>query len=90
MEDLLTAERADLPIRFVKGTDGVHGVLVGRFELGVHLALALEIHLPEHVERRLFTDAAGAGVLVLQRTGKLPSILIATEAEWLAVLETRH
>lgn len=84
---LLTAKRSDLPVRFVKGADGVHGVLMGGLELGVHLGLALKIHLPEHVERRLFAGTTSTGVLVLQRSDKLPSIFIATEAEGLAVLK---
>jgi hypothetical protein len=61
---------------------------VGRLELGIHLGLALEIHLSEHVERRLFTGTTGTGLLVLQRADKLPSVLVATKAERLAVLKT--
>lgn len=39
--------------------DGVHGVLVGRFELGVRLGLALEIHLSEHVQSRFLARTRG-------------------------------
>ena len=60
---------------------------MGGLELGVHLSLALKIHLPEHVERRLLTGITSARVLVLQRSDKLPSIFVTTEAEGLAVLE---
>jgi hypothetical protein len=84
---LLTAERANLSVRFIKCADGVYGVLVGRLELGVHLGLALKIHLSEHVERRLFTSTTSTGLLVLQRADKLPSVLVATKAERLAVLK---
>lgn len=70
------------------GPDGVHSVLVGRLELGVRLGLALEIHLPEHVQSRLLADTPGFTSLFLQRAGKLPSILIAVETEGLTVLDT--
>lgn len=68
-------------------TDGVHGVLVGRLELGICRGLTLEIHLSEHVQGRLLTGTAGISGLLLQGTGKLPSALVTLEAERLAVLD---
>lgn len=66
----LTAERAHLSVSLLKDTDGVHGVLVGRLELSIHCSLALEIHLPEHVQRRLLASSGGSGTtLLLQGTG---------------------
>lgn len=70
------------------GPDGVHSVLVGRLELGVRLGLALEIHLPEHVQSRLLTGTPDFSSLILQRAGKLPSVLITAETEGLTVLDT--
>lgn len=70
------------------GPDGVHSVLVGRLELGVCLGLALEIHLPEHVQSRLLAGTPDFPSLFLQRARKLPSILIAVETEGLTVLDT--
>lgn len=84
----LTAEGSHNPVGFFVGPDGVHSVLVGRLELGFRLGLALEIHLPEHVQSRLLASTHGFSSLVLQRAGKLPSILIAAETEGLTVLDT--
>jgi hypothetical protein len=55
-------------------------------ELGIGLSLALEIHLPEHVQRRLFARTGGCASLVLQRSSQLPSVLVATEAERFTIL----
>ena len=66
----------------------MHSVLVGRLELGVRLGLALKIHLSEHVQSRLLAGTPGFSSLILQRTGKLPSILISAETEGLTVLDT--
>lgn len=87
-QGFLTAERANLSVSLFEDTDRVHGVLVGRFELGIRLGLALEIHLAEHVQRRFLTSTTGTGTgFALQGAGKLPAVLIAAEAERLAVLE---
>lgn len=83
----LTAERAHLSVSLFKDTDGVHGILVGRLELRVGGGLTLEVHLSEHVESRLLTSTTSAGArLVLQRSSKLPSILVTAETERLTVL----
>lgn len=85
---LLTAKRAHLSVSLLKDTDGVDSVLVGRLELGIRSSLALEIHLPEHVQRRLLTSTSGSGTtLLLQRAGQLPSVLVTVEAEGLAILD---
>lgn len=68
-------------------TDGVHSVLVGRLEFGVCRGLALEIHLAEHVQSRLLANTASISGLLLQRASKLPTVLVALEAERLAVLD---
>ena len=61
---------------------------MSRLELSIRSSLALKIHLPEHVQRRLLTSSGGtcAGLL-LQRARELPSVLVTTEAEGLAVLD---
>lgn len=83
----LTAERAHLSVSLFKDTDGVHGILVGRLELRVGGGLTLEVHLSEHVERRLLTSTSSTGArLVLQRPCKLPSVFVAAESERLTVL----
>ena len=84
----LTAEGAHNPVGFFMDPDSVHSVLVGGLELGVRLGLALEIHLPEHVQSRLLAGTSGFSSLILQRASKLPSILVAVETEGLTVLGT--
>ena len=84
--EFLTTERAHLSAGLIIGTEGVHGVLVSRFQLGVHLGLAFEIHLAEHVQRRLLTRTRASSSRLFQGASKLPSVLIALEAEWLAIL----
>jgi hypothetical protein len=58
-----------------------------RFELCVVLGFAFEIHLPEHVESRLFPVRAGTSrALGLDRAGELPTSFTTAEAESLAVV----
>jgi hypothetical protein len=57
------------------------------FELDVGLSLALEIHLPEHVQCGLLAcTGSSRASLVLQRASQLPSVLVAAEAERLTIL----
>lgn len=81
----LTAE-AQSPVGLLVDPHGVHCVLVRGLELDVGLSLAFEIHLPEHVQRRLFARTGGCASLILQRSSQLPSVLVATEAERFTIL----
>lgn len=84
---MLTTEGIHSPVGSFMGPDSVDSVLVGGLELGVGRSLALEIHLSEHIQGRFFTSTTSITSLLFQRAGKLPSVLIAAEAEGLAVLE---
>ncbi len=59
---------------------------MSRLELRVVLGLALEIHLPEHVQSRFLTLHAGSGPLGLDGASNLPARLTTFEAERLAVV----
>jgi hypothetical protein len=63
---------------------------VNRLELRVGLGLSFEIHLAEHVQSRLFTNAASSGPsLAFDASFQLPSTLIAAQAVRLTVLHAR-
>jgi hypothetical protein len=85
----LTAERRHLAVILLEDTDSIHGVLVGGLEFGVRLRLTLEIHLAEHVQGRFLASTASAiTILVLERSGQLPTAFVTAEAEWFAVLSS--
>lgn len=84
---MLTAEGIDGPVGSFVNPDSVDSVLVSGLELGIGRGLALEIHLSEHIQSRFFTSTTGIPSLLFQRAGKLPSVLVAAEAEGLTVLE---
>ena len=54
--------------------NSIDRILMHRRELGVVLGGALEIHLPEHVERRVFAPAhARARFCCFEGAGELPA-----------------
>ncbi|KAI6761613.1 hypothetical protein HG531_002166 [Fusarium graminearum] len=84
--DTACYNRCQFP-KTLKGPNGADGVLVSGLKLSVILSLALEIHLPEHVQSRLLTVLAQTrAALLLNGTSQLPATLAALEAESLAVV----
>src|SRR5690348_16822132 len=72
--------------RFV-GPDHCNGVLMDRLQLRVVLGLALQIHLPEHVQSRFLALVAKTRApLDLHGAAQLPAVDAARKAESLAVV----
>jgi hypothetical protein len=87
MASILTAKLGDLSTRDLIRSNVGDCVLVNRLQLCVVLDFALEVHLSEHVQRRLLALLASAGVaLGLHGSDKLPASLAALETESLAVV----
>lgn len=87
MGSVLTAELGDLSTRHLIGSNSRDCVLMNRLQLCVILDFTLEIHLSEHVQRRLLPLLASTGVaLGLHGSNKLPASLAALETECLAIV----
>lgn len=71
--DIRTTKLGDSATRGLKRTEGSNRILVNGFQLRVILDFALEVHLSEHVESRLFTLSSGIAALGLNGTRKLPA-----------------
>ena len=86
--DASGADLCDATSTLLKAADSVDGVLVHSLELGIIRArLALEIHLPEHVQCTLLALIRKSGpALRLQGASQLPARLVALEAVGLAVV----
>lgn len=87
MKGVLTAKLADSTVRILISSDCADGVLMSRFKLGISLCLALKIHLTEHVESSVLSNAPSTSSrLAFNWSSEIPSTLIALEAIRLAVL----
>lgn len=59
-----------------------------RFQLGIVLSFAFQVHLPEHVESGLFAALASTcSAFVLQRSCDLPALCIALDPVDFTILE---
>lgn len=91
MANVLTAELGDLSTRHLIGSNIRDCVLMNCLQLCVILDFALEVHLSEHVQRRLLALLAGASVaLGLHGSDKLPASLAALETECLAIVASSN
>lgn len=83
----LTAETAHAVTGNLVGSDGADGVLMSSLELGIILGLALQVHLPEHVQSRLLAVLTKTGsALGLNRANKLPAFFASLKLESLTVV----
>lgn len=87
MAVILTAKLGDLSTGDLIRPNIGNCVLMNRLQLRVILGFTLEVHLSEHVQRRLLTLLASADVaLGFHGSDKLPASLAALETECLAVI----
>lgn len=87
MASILTAKLGDLSTGDLIRSNIGDCVLMNRLQLCVVLDFALEVHLSEHVQRRLLALLASAGVtLGLHSPNELPASLAALETESLTIV----
>ena len=83
---ILTANLRDHSVSLLMHSQSVDGILMDGSEPRVILGGALQVHLPEHIQRTLLASDTWSLRLVLNGSGNLPAGFVALKTIRFAVL----